>query len=138
MNRISNNGFTIIEVLVAIVLFSLLVVVVIYPVTNSYKLTGQSKNNLRATADAQAVLERARQIVITNYGDPAKINTLLSTPEFSKVVCENVNLYNKVIPGKVSCATVGFIPPVRRLTLTDKTYGSKTNDIQFSIGVTAQ
>lgn len=134
----AEDGFTIIETLVAIALFSLLIVAVIYPITNSYKLTAQSKNNLRATGDAQSTLEKARQIVITNYNDSAKIAALLAAPEFSKVTCENVNLYNQVIAGREPCATAGFTPPVRRLTIKDRTIGSTKDDIQFSIGVTAQ
>lgn len=88
--RSANHGFTIVEVLISIALLGILVTAILLPIMNSYKMTGQSKLNLQATADAQKRLEHARQVVLANYSNGAAIGTALSDPEFVNVVCENL------------------------------------------------
>ena len=133
MRKIRQSGFSLIEVLVSIVLLSILFVAVLYPMTNSFRLTRQSKNNLQSTSDAQKTMEKARQLVITNYGSGARISNLLSAPEFNGITCENINLYNQVMSPS-NCSSIDN-PPLRRLTLTKRTPESKTDDIILQVGI---
>lgn len=130
----TTEGFTLIEALVALVLLSLLVLAVVYPMTASFNLTRQSKNTLQITTTAQRDLETARQIVLTNYKDGNKINHLLgSNPNTRDIKCENVNLYNQTLPQR-DCRSMSE-PPLRRLTLTRKTKDASQPDLVMSIGV---
>lgn len=131
MKKLNPDGFTIIEVLVAISLMLILMLVVLYPLLTSLKMTGQSKNNLQGTSDAQKNLETARQIVITNFNSGAKINALLSS--YTGLTCENINLFNQVMAVS-NCKDLDS-PPLRRLTLTTRTAGSQTDDIVLKVTV---
>lgn len=127
-------GFTLIETLVSVALLSLLVVAVLYPMSASFKMTQDSKLNLEATSKAQRDLEKARQIVLTNYSNGSQIESLLSQDEDLKdIKCENVNLYNKVMP-QARCSQMNN-PPLRRLSLKRANANSSKNDIVMSIGV---
>lgn len=54
------QGFTIIEVLVAILLFAVIVVVIVAPLTGVFGLTRNSTDQINATNLAQQVLEEVR------------------------------------------------------------------------------
>lgn len=139
------SGFTIIEVLVSMALFGVLVAAILAPMANTFKMTSTSKSNLQATSDNQKLLEKARQIVIANYNDGAKIASLLASDVTLKdIKCENVNLYNEPMPNlPADCSGAGLdgppvipAPPVRRLTLQKTSAGSPTpNDIKFVVSV---
>lgn len=127
-------GFTLIETLVSVALMSLLVIAVLYPMTASFKMTQDSKLNLEATSKAQRDLEKARQIVLTNYGDGAQIESLLARDQdLRDIKCENVNLYNQVMP-QAQCRQMNN-PPLRRLSLERANANSSKKDIVMSIGV---
>lgn len=136
LRQIANDeaGFTIIETLVSIALLTLLVVAVLYPMSASFKMTQDSKLNLEATNKAQRDLEKARQIVLTNYANGTQIEALLQQDEnLRDIKCENVNLYNQVMP-QARCGQMNN-PPVRRLSLERANTNSSNKDIVLSVGV---
>lgn len=110
-------GFTIVEVLISIVLLALLVVAIALPILNFQKLNIQSRDSLSATAQAQKLLENARQLVISNYS----YTPPLTAAQLGGVTCTNISVLNAVMTP--SDCSLNLNPPMRRLSITKSVTG---------------
>ncbi|AZI42337.1 prepilin-type N-terminal cleavage/methylation domain-containing protein [Deinococcus psychrotolerans] len=111
-----SQGFTIIEILVAIVLLGIVIIITAQPLINSLRLSATSENTLSGTQEAQDVLERARALVVADYGTPqADLNNMVK-PSTSTILCQDVAPDLTI---SATCAdTTGDTPFLRRLTVT--------------------
>ncbi len=129
----NNSGFSLVEVLVAIAIFGTLVMVILTPILNSYTLLGRSKTNVQSSADASRDLEKARQIILSNYNSGTTIQSKLATltptlPTGTTLTCKNVNTFGNEMS---DCPALDS-PPMRQLTLK-RTINNKDLVLKVSV-----
>lgn len=107
------NGFTLIEVLVAIALLALIMVAVLTPMLGLFGVSRTSNDVLNANTLAQQRLEEARALVSANYSRPTEFNSKLNS---LGVTCKNIGLYGNEL--QADCNDTTGVPPLRRLTVT--------------------
>lgn len=114
MNRHSSEaGFTLIEVLVAIVLLGVIMVAVLTPMAGLFGVNRTSESIMDVNTLAQQRLEEARSVVVTNYNTPDNFKDTLTK---LGVTCKDIGLYGQVMQD--SCAPAAVTPPLRRLSIT--------------------
>lgn len=114
-NQIS-QGFTIIEILVAVFILGIIIIITAQPLINSLRLSGTSEKTLNGTREAQDVLERARAIVVADYATPQADLNVMIKPTTSTILCQDVAPDLSVAATCVD--TAGDTPFLRRLTVT--------------------
>ena len=112
------TGFTIVEILIALLLLGLILVAVAIPLLGFNRINATSQKTLSETTAAQKDLEGARTYVIANYNNPALLTTIL----LSGVVCENISALDAVM-SPAACTSLAS-PPMRRLTVTKSVDGA--------------
>lgn len=114
MNRHSSeSGFTLVEVLVAIVLLAVIMVAVLTPMAGLFGVNRTSESIMDVNTLAQQRLEEARSIVVTNYNTPDSFKARLSE---LGVTCKDIGLYGQVL--QETCDPAAIVPPLRRLYVT--------------------
>lgn len=119
----TEQGFTLVETLVAILLLSILIMMVTAPITGLFGMTRDSTRRLSATGQAQQALEYIK----SEWEDVAKYNATcvldtLNVATLGAVTVEALN-YNGVSTGNVafrnSCAsaTSNSEAPIKRVTI---------------------
>lgn len=147
----SEQGFSLIELLAATVIFGVLLTVVLAPLANLFKNTGTSTRTLQTTTQAQQVLEAVkgqwRTLPTPSSADPtlrnsnnaardiARTNYDLScypgvtVPATATVVVRPVDR-NGVAGAPLSCTTsmpaLNNIPVMKRITVTVRSSNSET------------
>ena len=115
-------GFTLLEVLVAIVLFAIVVVAILAPLTGLFGLSQRSSQQSKATTYAQQVMEqiRGQWLVQANY-DQICVTSTLPYGATATILNEDLNgngLGNATL--RFSCGSnpvITPIPPLRRITV---------------------
>ncbi|WP_161881986.1 type IV pilus modification PilV family protein [Deinococcus alpinitundrae] len=116
MKKHANQGFTIIEILVAVFILGIIIIITAQPLLSSLRLSGTSEKTLNGTREAQDVLERARATVVGDYASPQADLNVMSKPATSTVLCQDVAPDFSI---SATCAdTSGNTPFLRRLTVT--------------------
>lgn len=123
------QGFTIIEVLVTIALLSVIVLVVLTPLTGFFGLTRRSNEQVGATQSVQRALEQIRGawLSVGNYDQVCVPAALPVTDPPLNVTVTNVNLSGEdldTVAWRGQCdASAPVIPdiaPLRRVQVTRK------------------
>lgn len=118
-------GFTIIEVLVSIMLFSIIVLVIITPLTGLFSMTRRSDQQMSATQTAQRIIEtvRGEWLSETNYRQVCLAAPLpVMTPPL-EVNVKSLDQQGNVLATRVlqaTCGTPADDPPLRRIQVTVK------------------
>ena len=116
MKKYAHQGFTIIEILVAVFILGIIIIITAQPLLNSLRLSATSERTLNGTREAQDVLERARATVVGDYASPQADLNILSKPVTSTILCQDVTPDLSI---SATCAdTSGNTPFLRRLTVT--------------------
>ncbi|MDB5044244.1 MAG: hypothetical protein JWQ08_294 [Deinococcus sp.] len=116
-------GFTIIEVLVSIMLLSIIVLVIITPLTGLFSLTRRSDQQISATQTAQRILEgvRGEWLNGARYSQACVVVPLpVMTPPV-EVNIKSLDLQGNVVSTGVlqtTCGTPADNPPLRRIDVT--------------------
>lgn len=122
-------GLTIIEVLVSIALLSVIVLVVLTPLTGFFGLTRKNNQQVSATQAAQRAMESLRGDWLNParyeqncLSDPAVLETFRSNPLNIEVTALDVNgnvIGNLAQPGACGVGgAAGTIPPLKRVRIT--------------------
>jgi len=137
------NGFTIVEVLVAMALFAIVVLVILAPLTGLFGLTQRSTQQVGATNTAQQVLEqiRGQWLDQVKYSKscadltvPAGVTVTTTVQDKNAQGTAVGSTYSAVIG--CSTAAVRTIPNIRYLTVTaSATSGTATGSSSLSVEV---
>ncbi|WP_425145754.1 type IV pilus modification PilV family protein [Deinococcus sp.] len=137
-------GFTLLEVLVAIVLFAIVVVAILAPLTGLFGMSQRSSQQSKATTAAQQVMEqiRGQWLVQANY-DQICVSSALPYSATATVLNEDINGNSSgSATMNFSCgsnAVITPIPPLRRITVNiPASYTGTSTGTGSGAGVAAQ
>jgi prepilin-type N-terminal cleavage/methylation domain-containing protein len=140
-NLRSEDGFTIVEMLVATALFVILVLVIVAPITGLFGLTNKSAQQTNATNLAQQTIEQIRGQWLdgNRYGNNCVGVALPNTPVTASVLVQDEDFLGtpqantttfpaQTVPNCVSTPPSGVVsasgPPIRKITVTATVNGS--------------
>lgn len=136
MARKDNKGFTLLELLVAVVILAVIIVPMLRSFVSSYRVNARSRENMRATTLAQNEME---------IFEKEKIEDLLDTTKFGYTVTKKPDETNVNDPGLYEFTKLGIINDEsgkdwydvvvklnpERVTASDLYYAQNTQDILF-------
>lgn len=135
--KASRAGFTIIEVLVAIMLLTITIVVVLGPLTGMFGLSRKSGDQASATNVAQGVIEQVRGEWLATPKYTSACITATSLPDNTTVSIQNFNAKREAVGtafNLVLDAACGDSPPdpdpnvpLRQVTVTSTVNGLTTS-----------
>ncbi|GGS17035.1 prepilin-type N-terminal cleavage/methylation domain-containing protein [Deinococcus knuensis] len=129
------QGFTIIEVLVAVFLTSVIALVVLTPLTGFFGLTRRSNQQVTATQQAQQVIEAVRGdwLSVANYDQRCATQPL---PAGAQVTLTNLDVNGNPTGTPALNTTCGSNPPdtapVRRINV-QVTLGGATSSLSVDV-----
>ncbi|WP_291431127.1 prepilin-type N-terminal cleavage/methylation domain-containing protein [Deinococcus sp.] len=129
------QGFTIIEVLVAVFLTSVIALVVLTPLTGFFGLTRRSNQQVTATQQAQQVIEAVRGdwLSVVNYDQRCATQPI---PATAQVTLTNLDVNGNSTGTPDLNATCGSNPPdtapVRRINV-QVTLGGATSSLSVDV-----
>jgi len=116
----NQEGFTLVETLIALMLLALVLTAVAVPLLSFNKVNVTSQNTLSATTAAQQQLEAVRTLITSNYSYIPP----LTSAQLGGVTCVNLNALDSVMTPP-ACEALSN-PPMRRLTITKTVTGVGT------------
>lgn len=144
--RSRQAGFTILEVLIALALFSVVILVVLAPLTGLFGLTQRSTDQIVAVNSGQQVIEQIRgQWLNSTRYDKGCIDRALSAPGVVSVTLQDENLGGEPITSPAPLATAAdcrtadassavsaAAPPLRKVTVVTRA-GNATSTLSVEV-----
>lgn len=129
------GGFTIIEVLVALLLLAIVITAIVIPLTGFFGLTQRSTQQVNATNLAQQVIEQIRGewLSQSKYDQACVVTALPSGVPTITIQNEDVQGAAQGAPvslsvgGTCGTGTAASAPPLRRLSVTATVSGQSSN-----------
>lgn len=113
--HLGQDGFTLIEVIVALAIFAIVMVAVLTPLLGLFGFSRDTQGILNTNTLSQQRLEQARALVAANYNEPDKFIAKLNG---FGVTCKDIGLFGQEIKSDCEKTATSIVPPLRRLAVT--------------------
>ena len=130
--REDNSGFSILEVLIAVMVLAIIIVPMFHSFVSSHRMNAKSKQIMRATTLAQNEMEIFEKEKIEDLLDPAKFSYTVTGPEADgSYVFERSNITNDDSGASASRYDVVVKLNPERENNTSRYYNANTKDLLY-------